>query len=139
MANNRFVWDGLQQLFAELRALPEHLRDEGGGIVHEKAQDALNEIEAAYPERTGNLKDGLDLRTQSSSTFGVSYVVRNRSPHAWLFDNGSQARHTAIGANRGAMPPRPTFVPSVIRHRGAMYEALKDLLRRAGLEVSGDA
>jgi hypothetical protein len=39
------------------------------------------------------------------SGFSAGAIVINRAKHAAIFENGTQARHTAIGANRGSMPP----------------------------------
>jgi hypothetical protein len=65
--------------------------------------------------------------------------VVNRSPHAWMFENGTQARHTAIGANRGAMPPGHVFIRIAIIKRKQMYAQLRGLLERHGLKVTGHA
>lgn len=129
--------EGLKELRQALRDLPEHLRDEARDIVLNRAETARAAVDAAYPERTGRLKRGLTLKTEYSA-FGVSVLLRNRAPHAHLFEYGTQARHTSIGANRGSMPARPTFIPIVSRQRRAMYEELIELLRREGLTVMGN-
>ena len=71
--------------------------------------------------------------------YGVGVVVTNTSPHAWMFENGTQVRHTRIGANRGAMPPGHVFIPEAERQRRQMFGAFKDMLEREGLVVTGDA
>jgi hypothetical protein len=65
--------------------------------------------------------------------------VKSTAKHAALFEIGTQARHTNIGANRGSMPPGKIFVPVVVRKRRAMYERLKELLVRHGAKVNGNA
>lgn len=137
-ARNRIVWDGLDELRAELRKLPAELADEASGIVLQHADGAAQEIKAAYPSRTGNLRNGMAVIRSAAGRFGVGAIVRNRAPHAWIFENGTQARHASIGANRGSMPPGHVFIPRVIKWRHRMYGALKAMLVRHGLVVSGE-
>ncbi len=73
--------------------------------------------------------------------------MKSRSKLAWLYDNGSQARHYITkagkrhdtGAMWGKTPAPHLFVQTMLRARRRMYEQLKDLLTRHGLSVSGDA
>ena len=146
MANNRLVLEGLEQFKADLRNLPSELAGEGGGIVTSAAQSAVAEIVAGYPEGpprknkvSGGLKRGVKM-TLETSAFGTIAVVRSTARHSHLWEFGTQVRNFQ-GANRGAMPEpvRPNFIPVMQRRRKAMYDALKGLLTRAGLVVSGDA
>src|SRR3954452_23875684 len=138
MANNRLRWDGLQELREALRMLPAELAGRASPIVLAHAQGAHDEIEANYPERTGNLKDHLVLAKQDIGRFGAGAVLKNTAKHAWIYENGTQARHNALGANRGSMPPAHNFIPRVQRWRRKMYEALKQLLVGHGLRVRGN-
>lgn len=131
------TWSGLDELRAELRRLPAELAADAGAIVLKAAESAKAEIVAAYPKRTGNLAGHVTVSASSKGLYGAGAIVRNSAKHAWIFENGTQARHTSIGANRGAMPPGHVFLPAVIRKRRDMYAALKDLLVRHGLTVSG--
>jgi hypothetical protein len=139
MSNNRLVWDGLAELRAQLRSLPRELAGEASDIVTGAADGAKSDIVAAYPERTGNLRDHVIVSKAPAGIYGAGAVVKSTAKHAWMFENGTQARHTALGANRGSMPPGHVFIPAVIRRRRAMYADLKALLVRHGLRVSGDA
>lgn len=132
-------WTGLEELKAQLRTLPSDLTAEASGIVNGAGNSAKQEIEGAYPERTGDLRNHVSLSTQSLGQFGAGVVVKNTSKHASIFENGTQARHTAIGANRGSMPPGRVFIPIASRWRRQMYEQFKAMLVRHGLTVSGDA
>jgi hypothetical protein len=132
-----FKIEGLAELRAALRRLPEELRDEAREIITREATAAKDQIVAAYPEHTGNLRNHVYLSTTAGGRFGAAATVRNTAKHAWIFENGTQARHTAIGANRGAMAPGHVFIPIMIRRRRAMYAGLADLLRAKGLQVSG--
>lgn len=138
MSNNRLTFSGLDELRAALRQLPAELTGEASHIVEGAANGAAASIKAGYPSRTGDLRDHVTVETMQSG-FSTGAVVKNTSKLAYIFENGSQARHTAIGANRGSMPPGHVFIPIVIRKRRQMYEQLKDLLTRHGLQVSGDA
>lgn len=139
MSSNRLRLDGIDELREALRRLPDALRGEAGHIVEAAANGAAAEIKAKYPVHTGHLRDGVEVRPSEVSHFGAGAIVVNRAKHAFIFENGTQARHNAIGANRGSMPPGHVFVPIVIRKRRQMYEQLKDLLTRHGFQVSGDA
>lgn len=132
-------WDGLEELMAELRSLPDDLAAEASGIVVGAANDAKDEIYDAYPERTRHLKEGLFVRVREGQRYGVGAIVVNKAPHAWMFENGTNARHTDLGIDRGSAPPGHVFIPIVMRRRRAMYEQLRGLLTRHGLAVSGDA
>jgi bacteriophage HK97-gp10 putative tail-component len=139
VSNNRIVFEGLDELRAALRALPETLTQEASAIVDGAANAAADEIRDAYPERSGNLRNHVVVTHFEGGRFSAGAIVKNTAKHAWIFENGSQARHTTIGANRGSMPPGHVFVPRAVRYRRAMYQRLKDLLVRHGLIVSGDA
>lgn len=139
MSNNRLMFEGLEELRAALRDLPAELVGEASSIVMGAAEEASTAIVAAYPNRTSNLRDHVTISTQAAGRFGTAAVVKNTSKLAYIFENGTQARHTSLGANRGSMPPGHVFIPRVIKARRRMYEHLKALLQRAGLVVSGDA
>jgi hypothetical protein len=132
---NRFRFTGLEELRADLRKMPEALRDEASEIVLAHAQSAAKDIIDAYPERTGNLKRGVKVVPLSGSRFFAGAIVRNTAKHAFLFEHGSKARHTEIGANRGAMPAGNVFIPRMQHWRTAMYDALAALLERHGLRT----
>lgn len=142
------TWHGLDQLRAELRALPAELTDEAAGIVNHAAAEAKNDIVSIYNAHrlSGNLADHVTIGpmgggSQLSTRFGVGVVVKSTSRIAWLFDHGSQARHWARGKSTGTMwghtPPTHAFVATMRRRRREMYESLTDLLVRKGLRVSG--
>ena len=137
--SSRFVFDGLAELKAALRTLPQDLAAEASHIIEAAANASFADIKAAYPKRTSNLREGLTLEILPTGAFAAGFILKNKSPHAWIFENGTQARHTALGANRGSMPPGHVFLPIVIRRRRAMYTGpLTDLLVRNGLLVTGD-
>jgi hypothetical protein len=134
-------WSGLDELKAQLRTMPEELTDEGGQIAEDEANGAADDIRQGYQRhvRSGRLARGVRVTHFARGKFSAGAIVKSAAPHAWIFENGTQARHTAIGANRGSMPPGHVFVPAVVRRRRRMYERLKELLTRRGLVVTGDA
>lgn len=138
MSNNHFQWQGLHELYEGLRQLPEDLTGEASHIIEAAKNGAEAEIKAGYPSRTGDLRDHLSS-TLERSGFAVIGRIVNSSKLAWIFEHGTEARHNALGANRGTMPAGHVFIPIVQRKRRQMYEQLKDVLRRAGLAVSGNA
>lgn len=134
----RFVVTGLEELIAQLRALPAELAGEGGHIVEGRANGATATIKAGYPVRAGDLRDKLDV-THTRSRFGARSVVKNTSKHAVPYDQGSETvRITTKGISRGRMPPKPIFSQTMARERRAMYRDFADLLRRHGLTVTGN-
>jgi len=144
MSDWRIEFDGLTELKAALMALPAALGGEAAHIVEGAGNQAVLQIKTAYPVRSGNLRDGVE-QTLVRSEFGASVKVVNKSKHAYIFENGSQARHyvTTGGATHqtGVMPPSPpghAFIPVMVRERQAMNQKLKDMLVRNGLLVSGD-
>lgn len=137
--SSRVILDGLREFKQHLRNLPEHLKDEGGVIVEAQAQEAERRIQQAYPQGpTGNLRRRVS-RDSQRSRFGASSTVRSRAQHAHIFERGTGPRRTRSGANRGSMPQgleEERMIPIVVRRRRIMVEALKDLVRRAGFQVS---
>jgi len=134
-----FTWSGLEELKAQLRALPAELAGEAANIVEGRANGAALTIKSGYPSRAGDLRDKLTVE-HTRSRFGARSVVRNTSDHALPFDLGSQVnRYTTRGVNRGRMPATPLFSQTMGRARRAMHADLADLLRRHGLTVTGEA
>ncbi len=145
---NRFVFTGLKELQAELRSLPEHLTGEAAHIVEGRANAAAVTLRSVYGQHrvTGNLQDHVVVEKKATGPLGVAYRVASTARHAWLFDNGSEARHYvtgkgnehATGAMWGKTPPTHVFVRTLITARRKMYDGLRDLLMRNGLRVSGE-
>lgn len=134
----RVVWDGLEEYRELLRHLPESLANETANFVQAAANSSAFQIRGKYPVRTGKLRDRVSVAKLKKGKYGTGMVVKNTAPHAKLFEYGTQARHTAIGANRGSMPPGNVFVPVILKERRSLYEKVKDLLRRKGALVTGE-
>jgi len=136
----RLEMQGLSELRAALRNLPEDLAAEADVIVQAQAAEAQRQIQQAYAEGpTGNLRR-MVTRTKESSRYGSAALVRSRAPHSHLYERGSKPRKTATGANRGAMPEAPDvnrMIPIVVRRRRVMVEALIAMVRKAGFLVEG--
>lgn len=139
MSNNRLVINS-DNFRAELRKLSESVSGSGeaGQIVEAHGNAAYRTIQSGYPSRSGDLRKKLTV-THTRSAFGARSVVRNTSKHALPFEVGTQARHTALGANRGSMPPNPLFTRTIKIERRAMTVDHIDLLKRLGLLVTGNA
>lgn len=152
LATNTIRWEGLRELYEQLRNLPEELVGEATGIVEFHAEGAAKEIEAAYPYgpagrfrkgdpiEPGNLKAGMDVVSLAGGRWGINHLVINRAKHAWVYEHGTRARHyyTVNGIKKlvGAMPARPTFIPRVIKWRHRMHEALAAMLEGHGARVT---
>ena len=136
-SNNRLKFDGLEELRASLRRLPKDLRDDAEAIVFESAEAAEKEIREAYEKHrvSGELADKLSVQQLKGGSAFAGALIQNKSKLAFIFENGTQARHNAIGANRGAMPPAHAFVPKVIKWRKIMYQKLRAMMRLHGLKA----
>ena len=145
MSSNRFVFSGLDELREALRTLPAELAAEAAGYVTGAAQAAQAEVRQVYEAHadSGNLASRLYLST-SSSAFGAGALLKSSAKHAWIFENGSQARHWASGKATGTMwgktaqPPTHVFVRAMQKHRRRMYDELRGVVERHGLQVTGE-
>ncbi len=136
MSGNRLVFNGLAELRAQLRNLPAELTAEASRITEASANSAAAAIKQAYPKgETGNLIAGVTVTHFDKGRFSAGAILKNRAKHAAIFEYGTQARHTSLGRNRGAMPPGRVFIPIVIEKRRQMFEAFKAMLTRHGLRV----
>ena len=144
-ANNHFVFTGIDELREALRSLPSALAAEAATTVTGEAQAAEAEVRQVYEAHSasGRLVKRLTITT-STSAYGAGAVVKNTDPIAWIFENGSQARHWASGKGTGAMwgktaqPPTHAFVRAMQKYRRRMYDELRAILEREGLEVTGE-
>lgn len=137
---NKLVWDGLNELKAQLREMPVELRDDASEIVDGTGEAAKADVIEAYANVTGNLDRGVRLEKEQSP-FGSIAVLMSNARHAYLYEFGTKPRYTGAGSYKGVMPAKdkPTFISIAVRHRREMYRKLVALLERAGLQVSGDA
>ena len=131
-------WDGLQEFRDALRNLPQTLTGEAHAIVVSHAEYAAREVQSGYQQGpTGNLRKRVTTEV-NTSRFSAGARVRSRAPHSSIYENGTKARRTDRGLNRGAMPEPATahkMIPKVIRHRARMVRALMAMLERNGLVV----
>ena len=144
---SRLVLDGVRELKDALRHLPVELRDEAAGVVRDTAEHAATTIRALYPigpgryykklgfrYEGGDLRAGIKVVEGTPTPFGVSVTVASTAKIAWIYENGTELRHTATGT-RGRMPASKVVIPTAIRERRAMYTGLAALLRAHGLTV----
>lgn len=140
MSSNRLVLDGLAELRAALQRLPEELRQEGAAIIDNAAEVTASSLRQSYPVGdTGNLRAGVSVKTEHTP-YGTIGIVTSRSPHAHLWEFGSQNRVTRAGWRRGKSPEhkKEGLVPIAQRNRKKMNQQLVELVRKAGFQVSGD-
>lgn len=142
MASVKLTWRGLQELITALRAIPEELAAEAQREVIRAANETAAAIRDAYPigpgddeHEGGNLKKGVKVVEKNAGRWGAAAQVRSTARHARIFESGTQARHTALGYNRGPMPAANIFVPAMIRRRRELHGALIAIVERAGFSI----
>lgn len=131
--------EGLEELRQALQNLPAELAGEAATIVDQAAARTEARLLANYPDGdSGNLKGGVS-RESTLEAAGARAVVRSKSPHAHLWEFGTQNRQTRAGWARGQAPShRPEGLVTIAdEERARMNDELVALLARAGLEVSG--
>jgi hypothetical protein len=139
----RIQFDGLAELRAALRSLPQDLAGEARHIVEGAANSAAADIGRAYARgRTGDLIKGVTVAHVEAGKYSAGAVVKNTSKLANIVEVGTVARHYfskhGVKHLTGRRPAAHVFVPRVIRARRKMYDELKDMLVRNGLTVTGD-
>lgn len=148
MANKvSLTLDLFDDLREALRNLPEDLHDEAFGIMESTADAAMNDIRAAYPVKTGNLRNGVIKEVRAGLLKTVT-VIKNTAPHAWIYEHGTAARHFTgtdksgrhyIIGDRGQAKAGNVFIPRMIRSRRQFYDDVAELMERHGLLVTGKA
>jgi len=136
--------DGVDDMIAQLRDLADDSRAEAGHLIEEEANATTVVVKTVYAAHvvTGHLVKSVTVEKKSAGRYGAATVIKVNDPIAWLFDNGSQARHQAgTGASTGTMwgrtPPTHVFVRAMIAARTRLNANLADLLRRKGITVHG--
>lgn len=146
-SNVKLRFDGMAELRAQLRNLPAELTVEAGRIVESTANAVAVEVRTQYGRHrvTGDLQDGVGVTHSENGKWSAGAIVKSRSPLAWLFDNGSQARHYfsrngvkhETGKMWGRVPPTHVFARAAGRARRRMNAAFIAMLERHGLRVTG--
>jgi hypothetical protein len=144
----QLAFHGLTELRRDLMRLPMALAGEGGHIIEDHGNAAAVAIRTGYGRHrvTGNLQESVDVVHEASALSARSKVTAH-APHAHLFEYGTEARHYTskrgaphgTGRMWGRTPPVKVFIPEMQRARVQMYAALRAMLERHGLRVSGDA
>jgi hypothetical protein len=130
---------GLDSFLDELRVLDAQLTEEANAIMTAHAEAAKTAIAAAYPVRSGALRNGLRIRPARGLLLAGGELVQT-APHGYLYEKGSHVRVNKAGANRGRMPARPTFDPIAQAHRRAAIAAVIDRVYAHGAtRVTGAA
>ncbi len=137
MSPTRLRYTGLRELRAELRSLPENLHGEAENHADARANRAALEIRQAYAIVSGELVQGVQVEKVQRTRFYAGRRVQSKSPLAFIYENGTVARQTKLGYNRGRMPPKHVFVRAMIAQRRSFYDDLRDMMRRYGLRVTG--
>lgn len=143
---SKFIWNGLVEAQAELTRFPAELRTEAGALVERTAQEAAAAIRTAYPAVTGtSLRDRVVVqRASGSGLFRILATVKNTSPLASIFEDGTEARHyitkkRGVVHLTGRIPPLHVFIPRIIRARRMLQLRLAGALERHGFLVRIDA
>jgi hypothetical protein len=143
-------WVGLTQYRASLLALPTNCVREASNAIVGETNAAFVTIAQVYEAHrlTGALRKGLTVSVLGSPGGLITgRVLKSNGALAWLFDNGSVARHyvTRSGADHktgrmwGKTPPTHIFTRTVGRARRRLTQTFRDILLRQGAtSVTGD-
>jgi hypothetical protein len=86
----------------------------------------------------GGLRDHVSMEQVTKDTAYAGFRVKNTDKKAYWWEYGTAIRHTKLGWNRGQMiRPHGTLVDAVVQARARMWVALRELLQRKGLIVTG--
>lgn len=143
MAKSFVIWDGFDDLLAELAAMPESCAGEAAKKIEGTANGAYVAIKGAYPSRSGDLRKGMRVGAVVKKGLVVGAAVTNIAKIAVVFDQGSEARHyyTHNGVKKltGRMPAGKVFGPRIVKFRRALTEELKAMVLRAGAATVSEA
>lgn len=143
MVNRGVLWNSEFDEYREfLQTLPETVTGEAQHLIEGSMNGLVVDLRRAYQAGSPQARGAHHVTGELASKVGIYHVhagkyvaggvVKNIAKHAHLFENGTQARHNKIGANRGAMPPGHVFVPAAIRARRRLLEELKAMVLRNG-------
>jgi hypothetical protein len=142
MATQR-IWDGLDELLAEIAAMPESCAGEAAKLVDGAANGAYVDIGRAYPFKFGELRKGMRLKSVVKKGLVVGAEVQNVANIAWIFEKGSEVRHyfTVNGVKKlvGRMPASHLFGRRAARARRRLTQELKAMKALRLATVTGDA
>lgn len=124
---NRLELRGFTELQRELAVLPRRLDAAADPVLLRYARRAAEQVRAAYPVVTGNLRAGVEILARTARGVATLYTLVSSSPHAHLYE---------FGTARTA--PRATFLPITETERHDAVRAVADLVRAEGLTVAGD-
>jgi len=132
--------DGLDELRDAIHTLPTDLARETRPEVEDAAATTASALRAAYPVRTGNLRRGVRVRTQTTAT-GTTATVQSTAPYAAAWEFGTEIRRTQRGWNRGAAPAHPGqgLMSLAARRRKQLLPLLVDVLERHNFRVGSSA
>lgn len=114
--------------------LPRELTEAAAPLVKHAAETTFSESYSSYPVVTGNLRGGLVI-VDNSTAGRAAFVVSNRAPHAYVYENGTEVRRTDLGYDRGRMPARPTLNRIGDREGQYMKAHVNEMVRQAGFEL----
>lgn len=154
--SSKVTFDGVEELHRLLRTFPEILTAEGQRIAEGTANAMASDIRQAYPVRKtglhpgprrqspwyapGNLLARIAVTHFDRGKFIAGSMVKNRAPHAYIFENGTDARHYYESSGKrhatGKMPPGRVFIPAAMRWRARMRQELIAMVERHGFRVT---
>jgi hypothetical protein len=142
MATTELKIIGLEQLRADLKRLPEDLTREAAVIVQATADAMAVDVLGQYAVKTGTLRSQVRVETTSDVVGGITAKVVSRARHAYIYETGGEGKERhwkKNGKSTGVMPAKRIFAPVAPLRRRIMEAALIEIVRRAGLTVTGSA
>ena len=124
---NQLILGGVEELLAELARLAPDLTAETILLQQQITQDTADELRAALPVASGELRASVQVQRESSnSPARVFSQISVNAPYAHFVEFGTH--DTA---------PQPAFVPVTRRGRETFVKAVVDKVRDRGLVIGG--
>ena len=123
---NQLKLTGFDELRRQLVALPKESVKDADPILLKWARLAQAEVVAAYPQVTGQLRQGVKLIPRVARGMAALWTVATTAPYAHIYEFGS-ARQAG----------KATFLPITERDRRASVIDVAATVEAKGLKVSG--
>lgn len=120
----RFTFDGMAALMSTLAAAGQIAADGSRDTVRRTADAFADTVRQDTPVgATGNLRRGIGVKEDRTTSNAVTFRVKNTAPHAHLIELGFMHQHA-----KKHIPGRFIFARHAGRYRDQMHRELADVV-----------